>query len=399
MTETRAVLLFDMDGVLVAPLGYRHAVVATVLHFAHRLGLEPPPPADADMAEYEAHGITSEWDMVPLMLAALLEAAAARGWPLPAAWPPVGAAPVPRARRFVVPQVDYRAPAARVAATLPDAAFPAAHAARLQQGPNPPFPRLAARPDLTAALFAHSRDTRRSPITRAFQHYVLGSETFARTYGQGPDFPTASYLLAHDRPLPAAPWRDGLYRAWQAGRVALAVMTARPSRPHPDAVGYAPEAEMALQRIGWPAAPHIGYGHVRAATADGEGYLKPHPAHALAALHAALTRDATASLPWALAVLATPARARALLPPRLALTVVEDSPPGLRAAQAAAAVLRAAGVPVDLNLVGVAAHPAKRQALAALGARVASSLDAAVAQGWLPRYTTEEHGANADLHG
>ncbi|NPA30626.1 MAG: hypothetical protein GXO37_01345, partial [Chloroflexi bacterium] len=136
MSPPAEVWLFDMDGVLLAPLGYRRAVAATVQHFAHRLGLTPPLPADGDMAEYEAHGITSEWDMTPLMLAALLEAAAARGWPLPSAWPAVGAAPVPPAERFLVPQVDYRGPAARVAAVRPPRVFPVAHAARLQQGPN-----------------------------------------------------------------------------------------------------------------------------------------------------------------------------------------------------------------------------------------------------------------------
>ncbi|NPA31665.1 MAG: hypothetical protein GXO37_06690, partial [Chloroflexi bacterium] len=79
-----------------------------------------------------------------------------------------------------------------------------------------------------------------------------------------------------------------------------------------------------------------------------------------------------------------PARARALVPPDLALTVVEDTPPGLRAVRAAAEILRAAGVRVRLRLIGVAEHAAKRRALAAQGAQVAPNLDAAVARGWLP---------------
>ncbi len=377
--------VFDMDGVLVAPYGYRRAVVATVQHFAHRLGLDAPPPQDADMAEYEAHGITSEWDMAPLLLAALLDAAAAQGWPLPAVWPAADAPPVPPARRWRVLAPAYRAPAARVAATLPPGTFPAAHAAALQHGPRPLFPHLAARPDLTRMLFAHSRDARRSPVTRVFQHYVLGADGFARTYAQGPDFPTPSFLLLHDRPLPRAPWLRAMRAAWLAGRWALAVMTARPSRPSPAAQGYAPEAEMALQRIGWDKVPHIGYGHVRAATASGEAFLKPHPVHALAALHAALTRRPHDSVAWAQAVLADPRSARDVVPARLTLTVVEDSPPGLRAARAAGAVLRAGGIELTLHLVGVANAASKRQALAALGARVAADVDEAVARGWLPR--------------
>jgi len=384
MTSTSSVFLFDLDGVLIAPRGYRRAVSATVLHWAHRLGLEPPSPSDADMAEYEAHGITSEWDMTPLMLAALLEAAVAQGWSWPTTWPAAAAKALPPSQRIAVPHVDYRAPAAAVARDRPPGVFPAAHALALQQSSSPPFPRLAGRADLARVLFAHSRDAQRSPITRVFQHYVLGSEEFARTYAQEADFTVESYLLRYDRPLPTEGWLQAQYRAWRSGRRKLAVMTARPSRPHPQAQGYAPEAEMALQRIGWEGVPFIGYGHVRTQTENREGYLKPHPAHALAALHAAFTHAPRSSLSWALAVLKEPRRARAVLPPRLTLTVVEDSPPGIRSAQAAARVLRAAGLEVTLRLVGIARHPQKRAALSALGAHVAPSIDAAAEQGWLP---------------
>ncbi len=378
------VWLFDMDGVLLAPRGYRRATVATVQHWARRLGLAPPWPTEDDMAAYEAHGITSEWDMAPLMLAAVLEAALAQGWRPPSQWPALDARPVSRFRQHRVAQVDYRGPARAVAATRPPEVYPAAHAWALQRSAQPVFPRLQAYPALAEALFAHSRDARRSPVTAVFQHYVLGDEAYARTYGRPAAFASASFLLEHDEPLPSADWRAAVYRAWQQGAWTVAVMTARPSRPADAAGDYAPEAEMALQRIGWPDVPHIGYGHVRAWRADGEGYLKPHPAHALAALYAAWHRQADTALDWALAVLANPRHARATLPRAIGLTVVEDSPPGLRAARAAAQVLQAGGVQVRLSLVGVAQAAVKQRALRALGARVAPSVDAAVARGWLP---------------
>ncbi len=386
------VWVFDLDGVLIAPGGYRRAVVATVLHFAHRLGLEPPPPTEAVMAEYEAHGITSEWDMVPLMLAALLETAAAQGWPWPATWPSLGARPVPREQRWPLAEVPYARPAAWVGATLPARVFPAAYAwQRLQRGDASPFPHLARRPDLAAVLFKHSRDVRRSPLTRAFQHFVLGAAGFQETYGEPAAFAVASYLLTYDRPLPAERWLRRVYAAWQARILPLAVMTARPSRPHPQARGYAPEAEMALQRLGWQGVPLVGYGHVRAHPSSDEGLLKPHPAHALAALYAAWQRDATDSLAWALAVLQAPRRAQALFPQGVDWVVVEDSPPGLRAAQAAARVLRQGGVAVRLTSVGLATHAAKRQALAALGAHLAPHLDAAATRGPLSLEALDGH--------
>ncbi len=371
------VWLLDLDGVLIEPLGYRRAVQATVLHFAHRLGLEPPTPTDPDMAAYEAYGITSEWDMTPLMLAALLEAALAQGWEPPPTPPEPAAPPVPREQRRPVPAVDYRAPATRVAATLPPGAFPAAHAGERQRGPQPLFPRLAGLPRYNRWLFAHSRDVGRSTLTRAFQHYVLGPQAFAETYGQPPDFDTPAFLATYDRPLPPQAWLRAALQAWRAGRLALAVMTARPSRPPGAGQGYAPEAELALARLGWPGVPHIGYGHVRAAHAQGEGLLKPHPVHALAALHAALNPQAAHhSVAWAQALLESGSGDG--LPPALDITVAEDSPPGLHAARAAAEMLQARGVRVRLRLVGVAGHEAKRRALAALGARLVPRVDAAL---------------------
>ena len=59
------IILLDVDGVLVHPDGYRAALRATVDHF-----IEPHFNIDEEtLSELEKRGISSEWDMAPLLLA------------------------------------------------------------------------------------------------------------------------------------------------------------------------------------------------------------------------------------------------------------------------------------------------------------------------------------------
>jgi len=71
----RRVFLFDLDGVLVAPLGYRAAIHATLEHFTRRMGLgDCTSPGEEAIARFESISMTSEWDIVPTCLAAILDA-------------------------------------------------------------------------------------------------------------------------------------------------------------------------------------------------------------------------------------------------------------------------------------------------------------------------------------
>ncbi|MGA7604782.1 MAG: hypothetical protein WCA79_02580, partial [Anaerolineales bacterium] len=59
------IILLDVDGVLVYPGGYRAALRATVNHF-----IDPHLEIDEEtLTELERRGISSEWDMAPLLLA------------------------------------------------------------------------------------------------------------------------------------------------------------------------------------------------------------------------------------------------------------------------------------------------------------------------------------------
>lgn len=64
------IFLFDIDGVLVEPAGYRAAVHATLRHFLAPAGIPACLlPDDEILQDFEASGLTSEWDMVPVRLA------------------------------------------------------------------------------------------------------------------------------------------------------------------------------------------------------------------------------------------------------------------------------------------------------------------------------------------
>ena len=67
----KKVILLDIDGVLVQHGGYRAALHATLNHFANLMGLSHFDFPEEKLAELEKRGIFSEWDMVPLLLAAL----------------------------------------------------------------------------------------------------------------------------------------------------------------------------------------------------------------------------------------------------------------------------------------------------------------------------------------
>jgi phosphoglycolate phosphatase-like HAD superfamily hydrolase len=50
--------LFDLDGVLIHPGGYREALRRTVAHFSRRAGYPDEPLAEETIEAFEANGIT-----------------------------------------------------------------------------------------------------------------------------------------------------------------------------------------------------------------------------------------------------------------------------------------------------------------------------------------------------
>ena len=66
-------VLFDIDGVIIKPYGYRQAVYDTTSHFLNELELLSVSIDEDEISAFESIGITSEWDIVPVFLMIVIE--------------------------------------------------------------------------------------------------------------------------------------------------------------------------------------------------------------------------------------------------------------------------------------------------------------------------------------
>jgi len=390
--------LFDVDSVLVEANGYLRALQDTVAHFSRRMGVGEHAPTETEVRAFEANGLTSEWDSAPTCIAALLVERLRRepGFPwepsfaLPASWPDT--LTLMEAHPLPLPHPDYTALAQRVGrrmANQPGAAQAARTVLWEDVKATPSLEPL--RPTLDVlfdTLLSHTHDFYRAPVTHHFQHLVIGSQGVRQTYGVEPDFESAAYLQAHDRPLLVADARAQLHKVVAGGDVHIALYTARPSLPPADADvaanGYSPEAEMARSLVGMDAYPLIGLGRIRwlaqRAGERVEHLVKPSPVQALAAVGAAWSGQEAAALEAALAL----HRDGELRPPLAGLDaatihVFEDSPGGIDAVKHAVELLQAAGLGIAWQPHAIApAGGPKAKAMAARGVPTYLSINDAI---------------------
>ncbi len=388
----RTLILLDVDGVLVHPLGYKEALRATVDHFAAQMGQPAPRVTYDEIAVFEACGLTNEWDSVAMCVSELLLSALTlrpdlRRETLQATFEAI------RAADLRLPRPHFAAAARAIARAQTDSVHPArVHLQLLSQRTDP------ANLPLLETLLGNVYDVLGAPTTRVFQAHTLGSERFATTYGHPAPLTLESYLAQRDRPLLSAESRARLL-SWAARPENGAVVyTARPSLPPADLPahlsagappsGYAPEAELAAELLNVARElPLIGQGRVGWLAwhkkRDTAHYIKPSPVQALAALGAALSGSETEAL-LAAATLAEEGRLSGPLAElrgqALRVVVFEDSTGGIRATKRAAELLRGAGVQVHFEAVGVSPHADKRAALAELTPHVLDEINVGLAR-------------------
>lgn len=395
--------LFDVDGVLVEARGYLKALQDTVAHFSRRMGVGTLPPTEEEVQVFEANGLTSEWDSGAMCVAELLLERLRRepSLPLPSDWP--DALSVLLAHPYLFPRPDYAALARRVGEHL-GGQTSLAQAVRavlwketlVIASLGPSRPAVAA---LLEALLGHTHDFYRAPVTRYFQHLVIGSQGVSKTYGVAPDFESPAYLRHHDRPLLTPAVRARLHAAVAGKQVRAALYTARPSLPPAEmdepTTGYSPEAEMARSLVGLEAWPLIGTGKMRwLARQVGEKIerlVKPSPVQALAAIGAAWSGQEAAALEAALAL----HRDSKLSPPLAdvgpaTIHVFEDTTGGLEAVGRGVEALQAAGAAVAWRPYGIIPTEGPKAAtMAARGVPAYPSVNEAV----LAALTKESQGS------
>lgn len=344
----KKVILLDIDGVLVHHGGYRAALHATLNHFAGLMGLSHFDFPEEKLAELEKRGIFSEWDMVPLLLAALWNDILSHypNLSLPAN---LSSAAVEIGQNIngyvphelIIPEFELIA-----------GIYPAE--AALQNGCFPFIPM-----DLRINLLDQSRNINFSQTMRLFQHYSLGSRVFSQTYELPAEVETESFLLTHDRSY----LNDAIRAKLIQPNIHLAGLTARPSAPPREVddshFGYAPEAEIALELVGLADIPLIGFGRLvylaNQHELDAGALIKPSPVHALAATAAALTGNEWTSLQSAGDWFKTGRLDGVFkdLPREFKLFVVEDTLGGIRSANSAGEILQKNGFDVTVHALGL----------------------------------------------
>lgn len=378
----KTILLFDIDGVLLDPQGYRLALRDALDHIAARMGAGPVDLHDEEIAYFESRGMTNEWCSGPSFSAALL-VETLREYPDLAAstfWASVDSI---RAAGLPLPRPDFTAPMRAVVqeGELLHETGPLLAWFR-QTSPQALHPALE---DLLADVYHPD-----SPFTALFQQFTLGSEGYARTYSRPADLALPGYLLTKDRPNLHPETRAALLASVNSGRLAACLFTARPSLPArdlPTAVRngldparFPPEADYGAQCIDLEALPLIASGRLTwLALRRGQhpnALTKPAPFHALAAAAAALTGSEYAGLLAADALLqrgelSGPFAAK----PALHLVVFEDAAGGIRATAAAADLLAQAGLDISWEAVGVSHEAEKQASLSRLAQRVVADVN------------------------
>jgi hypothetical protein len=221
---------------------------------------------------------------------------------------------------------------------------------------------------LRTNLLHRSRDVHFSQTMRTFQQFTLGSQAFVQAYDLPAEVETESLLRKYDR----SNIDDAILEKFCQPGIYLTAFTARPSAPPREVeappLGYAPEAEIALDLVGLHDIPLISFGKLQYLGEqrgyDPEVLLKPSPVQALAGIAAALTGNEWAALQAACDWHETGQLKGVLaeLPHSFDVTIVEDTLGGVRSVQAAGEILQKAGLDVTVRAYGLTSGSAAKSA-------------------------------------
>jgi hypothetical protein len=380
----RTLLLFDMDEVLVHPIGYDVAMRRAVEHFAAQMGLDVTGPTDEDIAAFHAYGMINEWLSGALSLAALM-VEATNGHP-----------------ELIRQSLDDTMRAVResgVTVARPDYAAVAEAAYRHNGGVvHTSAPVLAVLQERTSPeihpllneILANIRPPE-APFAIVFQQYSLGPVKFTEVYDVKATIECET-CLEMDEAFLNQEMRERLQQLLSTDHCGATIYTARPSLP-PKGLSeqehaaverriHPPEAEMAAEIAGVSDLPLVGAGSMAwLAIQRGkpiDAYVKPSPVQALAAMGAAYSGDVRAALEAAGQFIEENTLSGPLAQiaaERVHVVVFEDSSGGIRGVRQAAEMLRAAGADIRVTGVGISEDQVKRNILAEIADVLAGNVN------------------------
>lgn len=388
------IALFDLDGVLVQPGGYRAAVRDVLKYFTTLMNVSCQQlPGEEEMAAYESLTITDEWDMVPLSLAILFEYICQSVNAFPELKNLEEAITWTQPQNIKLDFTDYLSKILSMRFWVKPGFEPSEQilmAVRLGAAAGL-FPHIE-KGGLLDDLLGHTQSVRLSRVTRVFQEFVLGSDQFQRIYRLLPEMNVPSYLEKYDTALLNEDLRKQLVAGKDLGFYAV-IYTARFSLPpkeiDQDLPDYFPAAEMAAALNSIGSLPLMGYGRIEylanQLAVPAARLLKPAPVQALAAAAAAWSGLEWPSLAWAASlwdesssILLKETGKLPDLPEVFELIVFEDSPNGVIAGLSAVDLLTKAGYKVSGTYYGIGQNKSKINALQQLGAEIFPDINSAL---------------------
>ncbi|NMC13396.1 MAG: hypothetical protein GYA34_11010 [Chloroflexi bacterium] len=383
----RPVFIFDIDGVLVNPRGYRKASQATLDHFTQRIGIGTVLLTDEILNHFEAHNISSEFDIVPLCLAEIFNEILTLYPDIKLPADLYQSCDQLYKNKIKTPRLDLPSLAEIINKVLVAGQFPseAALKANYYGAEHAPFINLCSHPLLNSIL-ENTRNVKLSPVTNIFQQFVLGSEIFQDTYKTPSEIKTNSFLHDFDQPQLEKEIAELLLELWNKGNIDMAAFTGRPSAPadgnNKPLLPYSPEANMALDITGLSSIPLLGLGEVyRLAdltSLNSDSLGKPSLISSLGAISAALCRNGFEGLLAAHRYINLSDDDFFRHVPALDIHLFEDTPSAIRSTREAVDMLTKIGASFTLHVWGIASSADKVRSLQAAGAITFESINNAI---------------------
>ncbi len=366
------ILVFDMDGVLLQPLGYNKALQKTVQLLGTALGFQDLSLAREEIYRFEGVGISSEWDSSAICLALMMREV----WKVD---PGAGA-----------PEVLDQGGGANGPVKFPgwDQFLD-----QIESKRNPESDPLQLAQEILVSgldldqseqvrdILRNAQDPDRSITFRTFQELVLGSGVYLDMYQIVPVLNAAGTLRECDRSQLSSGTRLELSN-WLSDSRRAVICTNRPNLPPGGQFG-SPEAEQGAKLVGLENLPLVGYGDMNWLAEEYQlpvdEFRKPAPVHVLAALLQAAgvsRREALHSAAGLVHQNQGEERWKDLEGSEW--FVLEDTSSGMISAVRAASQLKEIGIRCRVHLIGIAPESQKKGHLRALGAEIFSDLKEAL---------------------
>jgi hypothetical protein len=385
-------MLFDLDGVMINPKGYRRAFFETANYFLSQMGLDDLISLEGVPEQFEANGITCEWDMLPFTLLIVLDAMCEHFQ--------INASELTTFQQLQNHLSNNKPPKINIEfpqkikilgnlLTRKNSPSDEVLALQTSKWNGKVFKFLSGSP-LIDLLLSNTRSMTTSITSSYFENLAIGSKKYRAISGQEKILDCPSYLETYDQMLVDKVWITYLSNAIRSGWLHASFMTARPTLPPVEITsinsGFFPEGEAAKSLTGLNI-PLIGYGKLQYI---GNQYgllpdelLKPSPFQALAAIFSAFFHDELFSLEKAIQILYSPDKNQFAniidkkFPKEFDLHIFEDSFIGIKSCEHAVEILKNYGFMISIYRWGISQEPEKRKQLEVRGAIVFNDINSA----------------------